>query len=271
MSARPRSSAFARPHVLLAEDDADFRDLIADALALDGYDVTAVTSGAEAMNYIDIAFTDPCTFAFPSVVITDVRMPTVDGLGLLTYASYIPTIVMTAFGSAELHDEAYRRGACRVFDKPFSIGELRSVVQSLVGARVTELPRSRLLIADDDLDFVAYLSDLVLTRNAISVDIASSGVGVLEAIAERGPFDLVLTDHRMPGPSGMQLVAMLRWADYQGPILVITAFPGSEVSRVVRCHERVRLMPKSANPDQIINAAAQLISDGQGPYNDQHT
>ena len=127
------------------------------------------------------------------------------------------------------------------------------------GSEGRALQGARLLLADDDADFIDYLRGLFISSRVGAVVSALSGTEALEALVERGPFDLVVTDHRMPGPTGAQLVAMVRYAGYSGPILIVTAFPGDDVEAVVERHEGVVLLPKTTPPHQILDAAHRLI------------
>jgi DNA-binding NtrC family response regulator len=67
-----------------------------------------------------------------SIIVSDIRMPGLDGLGLLTAlrcASWTtPVILMTAFGSSETHEEAARLGAV-VLDKPFDLERLGALAE----------------------------------------------------------------------------------------------------------------------------------------------
>src|SRR5689334_7325426 len=92
---------------------------------------------------------------------------------------------------------------------------------------------ARVLVVDDDEDFVSFLSGQFSAIGCECVDTAGSGLEALERIADQGAYDLVVTDVRMPAPSGVQLVAMARTAEYAVPFLVVTAFPEPDVFRTV--------------------------------------
>lgn len=120
--------------VLLAEDDAALRRLLADKLRKDGYVVEEAESGLELLTRLGIQ-----RGAF-DLVISDIRMPGVSGLEVLeglrngyepgSWA--IPVILITAFGDPETHAEAARLGAV-IFDKPFDVDDLRTCALNLVG------------------------------------------------------------------------------------------------------------------------------------------
>jgi CheY-like chemotaxis protein len=86
----------------------------------------------------------------------------------------------------------------------------------------------RIFIADDDRATREWLRLLLRPMHA-TIREASAGVELLELLASGEPYDLVITDVRMPGPSGLQVVAMARAAGVTAPFLVITAFPDDDV------------------------------------------
>jgi two-component system NtrC family response regulator len=115
MSARPARK------VLVADDDAAVRRVLERHLADAGYAVTAVESGDEALRRIRAGE------RFDALV-TDLRMPGLDGIALLAQARKVdpalPAIVVTAHGSVESAVEAMRRGAFDYVEKPFHKDEL---------------------------------------------------------------------------------------------------------------------------------------------------
>jgi CheY-like chemotaxis protein len=125
-----------RQRILLAEDHAEARALIASMLRSQGYEVIEAANGYEFLSVISEAWLRR-SGRFPDLVITDIRMPGPSGLrvleGLRTTYWSIPVIVITAFGDPETHAEAKRLGAYRVIDKPFDPARLREAVQELLG------------------------------------------------------------------------------------------------------------------------------------------
>lgn len=72
------------------------------------------------------------------LIIADIRMSGLDGIEGLELLSYIkatspdtPVIIMTAFGSEEMREDAFLRGAFHYYEKPIDISHLLSKVQSL--------------------------------------------------------------------------------------------------------------------------------------------
>jgi DNA-binding response OmpR family regulator len=125
------------PRLLLAEDDLQMRQLVAEALRKDGYDVVEAVDGMHVLDQVSSWLLDQ-TPKGPviNLIISDIRMPGLSGLSLvagLRQAGWTtPIILMTAFGDSETHAAAKRLGATAVFDKPFDVDDLRTLVCNLV-------------------------------------------------------------------------------------------------------------------------------------------
>jgi DNA-binding NtrC family response regulator len=100
----------------------------------------------------------------------------------------------------------------------------------------TSSPRgARVLIADDD-SAMRRLLIMTLCRDGYEVCEARSGEELLWASRSMtltaspwDAFDLVITDIRMPGLSGLDVLRKLRADRYEGPVVVMTAFPDARV------------------------------------------
>jgi two-component system response regulator AtoC len=110
--------------ILLIEDDKLMRVTLEDALKSAGYEVVTFETGTEA---IDALNTNPF-----DVVITDVRLPDIDGLNILrqiTGMNDTQVIVMTAFGTIKDAVEAMRLGAFDYITKPFALDEFLLLIE----------------------------------------------------------------------------------------------------------------------------------------------
>ena len=107
-------------HILVVDDKVAFAEMLADVLVDRGYDARAVGTSRDALAAIQAGPVD--------LVVTDLRMPDLDGLALLDAAralgSEVPIIVMTAHGAIDSAAEAMRRGAYRYLTTPFKIDDL---------------------------------------------------------------------------------------------------------------------------------------------------
>lgn len=121
------------PRVLLAEDDADMRRLVAEALEADGCVVDAVADGGRFL--VEISHQVPLNFESIDLIVSDIRMPVASGLqiveALRTSHCWTPVILMTAFGDDNTRAQAGRLGAL-LFDKPFDVDDLRTAAKNLL-------------------------------------------------------------------------------------------------------------------------------------------
>lgn len=128
---RPGRASARRARVLVAEDDWAFRDMLLFAFEDDGCDVVAVGDGATLIEVLGSSLLPKSGVKPFDLVVSDVRMPGWRGLADLEKLSHSPmmppVVVITAFGSQEVHDRAKRAGAVAVLDKPFDFTDLMAV------------------------------------------------------------------------------------------------------------------------------------------------
>jgi len=108
------------PKILFVDDDYEFTNMLSTYISMEGYDVESSNSPKSALNLIKNNNYD--------FVITDIRMPEMDGLRFLQEALEIKrdltVIVMSAYGTYETAIEAVKRGAYDYISKPFKPEEL---------------------------------------------------------------------------------------------------------------------------------------------------
>ena len=115
--------------ILLVEDNLDSCAYLARLLELKGYDVHTATDGIEALKAVE-AF-------HPDLIITNIMMPRLDGIGLLNtirnspnYRS-TPVIAMSAFGSGNLQ-AALQAGANKALRKPINFEQFFKSIEQLL-------------------------------------------------------------------------------------------------------------------------------------------
>ncbi|MBA3398317.1 MAG: sigma-54-dependent Fis family transcriptional regulator [Deltaproteobacteria bacterium] len=118
--------------ILVADDEAGLREFITDALELDDHTVVPAKDGLEAAKLLDERGFD--------LVLTDLKMPRLDGMGLLRKVRAeqpeVEVIVMTAHGTVDNAVEAMKLGAFEYLQKPISgPDELRLLVARAVERR----------------------------------------------------------------------------------------------------------------------------------------
>ena len=122
------------PHLLLAEDDPDIRELISFRLSAAGHAVTAVEDGPSAL--------DAAADAVPDLVLLDVMMPGLSGIDVCRAlrarpeTAALPVILLTARSQEADVQAGFRAGADDYMTKPFSPRELVSRIDALLARRV---------------------------------------------------------------------------------------------------------------------------------------
>jgi two-component system response regulator PilR (NtrC family) len=118
-------------HLLLVDDEAPLRTVLAERLAEEGFDVTQADSGARALELLN-------AFAY-DIVVSDLRMPDVDGNSVieaaLTRYPGIIAIVVTGYGTVKDAVDTIKRGATDFVAKPFQFEELLHVLRSALEQR----------------------------------------------------------------------------------------------------------------------------------------
>ena len=114
--------------ILIAEDDRNLRRVLRAMLAREGYEVAEAVDGGAAAEWLSSHRAD--------VLVTDIRMPKMDGLALLRHClerhPSLPVILVTAYGTIGDAVQAIRSGAFDYITKPFDEAELLRVVGNAV-------------------------------------------------------------------------------------------------------------------------------------------
>ncbi len=120
-----------RGRLLVVDDEATARRALATLLTDDGYAVETAASGEEALEKL--------AASPPDLMLTDVRMPGIDGVELLTRAKAsdpsLSVIVMTAFGNVRDAVNAMKVGAEHYITKPVDLDELSLVIERVLSQK----------------------------------------------------------------------------------------------------------------------------------------
>lgn len=110
--------------VLVVDDDPVTLECLEETVKLLGLNVLAASDGAEALKLFD--------HHQPDLVVTDVRMPNMDGLALTQQLKVrqpdCPVIMVTGYGDESTAVAALKAGACDYLHKPFQISELKNTL-----------------------------------------------------------------------------------------------------------------------------------------------
>jgi DNA-binding NtrC family response regulator len=118
-----------KKRILVVEDEEKLRRVIELQLASAGFEVEKAGTAEQGLKVVDRA----------DLVLTDLRLPGMDGLELLAKIrqqnAVVPVVVMTAFGTVETAVEAMKTGATDFLLKPFSLDHLMTVVNKAMEVR----------------------------------------------------------------------------------------------------------------------------------------
>jgi CheY-like chemotaxis protein len=124
--------------ILLVEDDENDAFFVQRAFNKTGVvnPMQVVRDGQEAIKYLEGVepYADRQHYPLPCIIITDLKMPRMDGLGFLRWLKdhdqfhQVPKLVLSSSGEDKDRQQAARLGACAYFVKPSEVNELVQVV-----------------------------------------------------------------------------------------------------------------------------------------------
>ncbi|GMV99232.1 MAG: sigma-54-dependent Fis family transcriptional regulator [Candidatus Hydrogenedentota bacterium] len=219
--------ASIKPQILVTEDDTTQREIIRDILNASGYAVEAVGSASNALAALERE-------AF-SVLLTDLRMPEMDGIGLLSRAKRIrpelEVVVMTAYATVQTAVTAMKEGASDYLSKPFDKDELLVVIGKAVER--AELRREN-----------RNLRELVTASVALGNVVGESGVmqKVFDVVRRAVPIGSTVL---ITGESGTGKEMVARHIHFEGPrkakpfvVVNCAAIPDTLVESELFGHEK---------------------------------
>jgi YesN/AraC family two-component response regulator len=114
--------------ILIADDEEEIAGLLAEVVRKAGYVPLCAGNGVEALKLYKLMH--------PDLVITDIKMPLMDGIHLLKVLKQVDRnvllILISSYGNEEYLLEALRAGAINYFKKPFKIEEIRDTVHAIL-------------------------------------------------------------------------------------------------------------------------------------------
>src|SRR5579862_6932356 len=126
--ARP-AGASARPRILVVDDEASIRDLLAKTLALAEYDVDVAPDGRSALERMRLYPYD--------LLIVDLKMPGMDGLAVIReakrYRADLPVIIITGYSTESSAIDAVNLGVAGYLTKPFRVPQVLAAAAKALG------------------------------------------------------------------------------------------------------------------------------------------
>jgi len=129
----------------------------------------------------------------------------------------------------------------------------------------TAVDPARVLLAEDDTELRTLLAE-VLRDDGYEVSEAASGTELLAALGdgedadrERHEVDLIISDVRMPGQSGLDVLCRLAWKQLEVPVILITAFGEDWVHDLAERLGAVAVFDKPVDLDVLRSAVLQVL------------
>ncbi|AMO35035.1 response regulator transcription factor [Lysinibacillus sphaericus] len=163
-------------HILLVEDDEAIRDMVANFLLLEGFDVTTANNGEEALQY--------CLNQTFDLVILDIMIPKLNGLEVLKVIreqAALPIIIMSAKDSDVDKALGLGLGADDYIAKPFSMLEFSARVKAVIRratkyAGQTDHKQDVVVIGPLKIDIVNFS----INKNGLEVKLTSKEFAILK-------------------------------------------------------------------------------------------
>ncbi len=176
-----------------------------------GFDVTMVSSGREAVEKVEKETFD--------MALLDINMAEMDGLEtfreIKKRAPAVSVFMMTGNRDNLQVGKCLEEGAVTVVYKPFSVNSLLKMME-----KVSDKPT--VLVVDDRGDDRAVLKSVLQLHDFRIVE-ASSGEEALEKI-RKGNYDVCLVDYRMPGMNGVETIEKIREESPEANVVLVSGY-----------------------------------------------
>jgi signal transduction histidine kinase/DNA-binding response OmpR family regulator len=210
--------------VLVVDDNATNRRILAETVLRWGMIPTVVGSGTDALDALHLAASESAPFP---LILSDVQMPGMDGYSLLEKLREDPSlgaprlVLLTSSGQGGALGR--KLGAAGYLTKPVRRSELHAAILQALQTNVaagngisslaersagTDSRQLRVLVAEDN-EVNRKLARRLLEKRGHTVAMADNGYEALQTM-ERQEFDLVLMDVQMPGMDGFEATAEIR-------------------------------------------------------------
>ena len=249
----------AKAKILVVDDDANLLELLSDTLETIGYLARRACDGIEALQRLKEEKFD--------LMITDIKMPGLDGMALLKkarrYYPTLPVLFITGVVSPEVIGRASPDG---FLAKPFRISHLEGLIEDTLAGKSERAikPIRRVMVVDDDDLFREMLTEALSCHDYIPFAV-SSGLEALREL-EHGTVDAVIADIKMPGMDGITLLKKIKEKDSEIPVILVTAFfSQEEAGRKAGTVAANGFLKKPFGVDNIIKILKQLsLTPDQG-------
>lgn len=210
--------------ILVVDDDRRIVKTTCDILRIKGHEAIAAYSGEEGVEKVRADL--------PDCVLMDIRMPGLSGVEALKQmkqiAAALPVVLVSAYTTNEIEEEARLAGAYTVLGKPLDIQMVLSFLSLL-------RKEESILVVDDDPHFCKTLKD-ILTLRGYQVETESEPHNVLRHL-EKDYMLAVVLDLKPGSVNGVDVLKDIR-AKYPGkPVVLVTGYKQEMGDAIERAHK----------------------------------
>lgn len=231
-----------RSRVLIADDDTEVRELVAEYLAGHGFAILQAVNGLEALLSVKRER--------PQAVLLDINMPRLGGLEALkrirAFAPSTRVVVYSGMLEPEVERQAIAAGAVAVFAKPGALEDLRlalegdmpipaspEMIPAVVSSDAPPAPskgrKLRILLIDDDPAVSDLLGEFLSLRGAETFAVTNA-VDALRLLGHGAP-DAILLDIDMPGLSGLDALPAIRALAPDAKVVMLSGIHDEAVAK----------------------------------------
>ena len=224
-----------RKTAVIADDDAELRQLVAEYLGASGFDVIEAANGLETLLCVKRVR--------PDLLLLDIMMPRLGGVEALAHIRKsfpdINVLMLTGVSDDSLRGRALALGARAVLPKPLDLQVLAAMIGSVTPLTIdapnpaadtaaAPLP-ARILVVDDDPEMRDVLKDFLHTEG-YATSVAEDGLSALRTIIDEAP-DVVLLDITMPNLNGIEALVAIRAIAQTSAVIMVSGTESLDTAR----------------------------------------
>ena len=239
--------------IMVVDDEQGIVTTLAAILEDEGYDVIGVDDGYQA-----IALAKESLFA---LIFMDVKMPGINGVETFREIKRISpdsvVVMMTGFSVEELVKDALEEGAYAIIYKPFEMGQILDIVQSVL--------KTTFVLVVDDRAVDRETLGAVLEDRGYTVSVAEDGKHAITMAAARH-YRVILMDIRMPGMDGITAFEEIRKIDPTAKGIFVTGYALEDSVKEALHSGAYSVLSKPLDPEELLTVVKSVAGRG---HNDE--
>jgi len=201
-----------KTHILVVDDLRSMRLTLGGILEDEGYSVTTVEDGYQAIEVVKKQHFD--------AIFIDIKMPGIDGVQTFREIKKvdpdIAVVMMTAYSVEDLVREALEEGAHAIIYKPFDINMVIAIIEEM-------LTRKTMVLVVDDHYGDRETLKAILEEKGYRVATAADGAEAIDMVKSRH-YDIIFLDVRLPDMTGFETFGKVKKIDPQAAVIMMTGY-----------------------------------------------